>query len=102
MRNWRTKSVFLLDRSSRFCARGVRLMLRRTRLIACACAILDIAVCSAPALPPLRNRRAFAEAMSKVHEGMSQAEIIALVGKPDDVTTQKDWEVAFADVREIW
>jgi hypothetical protein len=77
-------------------------MLRRIRLIACACSILEIAVCSALANPPLRNRRAFAEAMSKVHEGMSHAEIIALVGKPDDVTTQRDWQVAFADVREIW
>src|ERR1700722_15216764 len=74
----------------------------RIRCFACLCAILGIAVSSALANAPSRNRRAFAEAMSQVQEGMSQAEVIALVGKPDDVTTQKDWEVVFADVREIW
>ena len=52
--------------------------------------------------PPCATGAAFAAAMSKVQEGMSQAEVIALVGKPDDVTTQKDWDVALADVREIW
>ncbi len=40
--------------------------------------------------------------MNKVQQGMSQAEVIALVGKPDDVSTQKDWDFSPADVREIW
>ena len=67
-------------------------MPNRIRFLACVCAILEIAATSALANAPSRNRRAFAAAMSKVQEGMSQAEVIALVGKPDDVTTQKDWE----------
>jgi hypothetical protein len=79
-------------------------MLSRILLLACICAVMEIAASCALANPPARNRRAFAAAMSKVHEGMSQAEVIALIGKPDDVTTQKDWNVSFVgmSVREIW
>ena len=40
--------------------------------------------------------------MNKVLRGMSQAEVIALVGKRDDVSTQKDRDFSPADMREIW
>jgi hypothetical protein len=74
----------------------------RIRLLTCVCAFVTIAAPSALAKPPVRNRHAFSEAMNKVQQGMSQAEVIALVGKPDDVSTQKDWDFSPADVREIW
>ena len=40
--------------------------------------------------------------MSKVKEGMSEADPIALLGKPDDVSTEKDWGRRSADTRETW
>ncbi|HEX4072873.1 MAG TPA: hypothetical protein VHX68_16960, partial [Planctomycetaceae bacterium] len=74
----------------------------RIPLLICVCVFVTIAAPSALAKQPVRNRHAFSEAMNKVQQGMSQAEVIALVGKPDDVSTQKDWDFSPADVREIW
>ena len=47
--------------------------------------LLAIAAPFSLAKEPPRNRRAFAEAMSRVKEGMPQAEVLALIGKPDDI-----------------
>jgi hypothetical protein len=77
-------------------------MMNRIRLLACVWALSAIPAPYMLAKEPVRNRRAFAEAMNKVQQGMSQVEVIALVGKPDDVSTQKDWDFGPADVREIW
>ena len=71
-------------------------------LIACACAILEVAPSFALASPPLRDRRAFAAAMNKIHEGMSQAEVVALLGKPDDVQTQIDWGNILFNADTMW
>jgi hypothetical protein len=51
---------------------------------------------------PPRDRRTFAEAMSKIHKGMREAEVIALVGQPDDVATDKDWRGRISHVQRIW
>ncbi len=40
--------------------------------------------------PAARSRRDFAAAMSRLKEGMSEQEVIAILGKPDDVRTQFD------------
>ena len=49
------------------------------------CTVLAIAAPFSLAKETPRNRRAFAEAMSRVKEGMPQAEVLALIGKPDDI-----------------
>jgi hypothetical protein len=51
---------------------------------------------------PPRSRRAFAEAMNKVKKGMPEAEVIALLGQPDDVTTDKDWGGRINHTLKIW
>jgi hypothetical protein len=56
-----------------------------------ACALLALAPAFSHAGEPLRDRRAFADAMNKVKAGMSEDAVIALVGRPDDVSTEKDW-----------
>ncbi|HEV8000340.1 MAG TPA: hypothetical protein VGP63_10700, partial [Planctomycetaceae bacterium] len=58
---------------------------------ACACLWLATAVPLAFAQEPPRDRRAFAEAMSKIKEGMTEAEVLALVGKPDDIRASGTW-----------
>ena len=60
-------------------------MVNRASVVTFACALLAAAALSSFAAEPLRDRRTFAEAMNKVKEGMSEAEVISLVGKPDDV-----------------
>ena len=77
-------------------------MANHIRLLASICTVLVIAVDQSSAKQPVRNRRMFARAMNKVLRGMSQAEVIALVGKRDDVSTQKDRDFSPADMREIW
>src|SRR5437764_1950981 len=52
-----------------------------------------------PAAPPT-DRRTFAAAMSKVTVGMPEAEVLALLGPPDDVRTAT--ELAWPVIREIW
>lgn len=49
------------------------------------CTVLAIAAPFSLAKETPRNRRTFAEAMSRVKEGMPQAEVLALIGKPDDI-----------------
>jgi hypothetical protein len=63
-------------------------MANRILLRACLFSLLAIAASSSHAKEPTRNRRAFAEAMNRVKEGMSEAEVLALLGKPDDVSTE--------------
>ncbi len=49
------------------------------------------------------SRRDFAKAMSKVKIGMQEKEIIALLGKPDDVQTQHDsGGISTYRTKEIW
>jgi hypothetical protein len=64
---------------------GVSLMTNPIVVRVCVCIALAIAAPFAVAKEPPRNRRAFAEAMSRVKEGMLQAEVLALIGKPDDI-----------------
>ncbi len=40
--------------------------------------------------------------MNKIHEGMPEAEVVALVGQPDDVATDKDWRGRIYHVERIW
>jgi hypothetical protein len=52
---------------------------------------------------PPRDRRAFAREMGKIKEGMPQAEVIKILGPPDDVTTKKDGEgMEINHALEIW
>ena len=50
-----------------------------------------------------KTRRGFAEAMSKVQEGMVKEEIINLLGKPDDIRTPRDpgW-LSTRHIPEAW
>ncbi len=69
---------------------------------ACACAFLALAAHAlSHAKEPQRDRRAFAAAMNKIKEGMSEAEVVALVGQPDDVTTGRDRE-RLDLARKVW
>src|SRR5579885_1030313 len=53
--------------------------------------------------PPPRTRRDFAVAMSHVKEGMPEKEVIALLGRPDDVRTQYDPDgIPTTNTREVW
>jgi hypothetical protein len=50
-----------------------------------------------------RSRRDFAKAMSKIEVGMTENEILALLGKPDDVQTQYDaGGIVTPRTKEIW
>lgn len=52
---------------------------------------------------PLRSRSDFAKAINKVREGMLEAEVLALLGPPDDILTKRDLGgVYIADMKEIW
>ena len=77
-------------------------MANRMLVGASVCILLAIAAPSSFAKEPPRNRRAFAKAMGKVKVGMSEAQVLALVGKPDDVSTPKDWDLDLAHIREVW
>jgi hypothetical protein len=77
-------------------------MAHRIFAVGCLFAVTVLCVPLASGKGPQRDRRAFAQAMNKIEEGMSESEVLARVGAPDDVTTQKDWRFSFADVREIW
>lgn len=49
------------------------------------------------------SRRDFAKAMSKVEIGMTEKEIISLLGKPDDIQTRYDaGGISSARTKEIW
>jgi len=50
---------------------------------------LPVAAADPPA-EPLRSRHEFATAMNKVKVGMSEAEVVALLGRPDDMRTERD------------
>ena len=51
---------------------------------------LAFAASISTAKEPPRDRRAFAREMGKIKEGMPQAEVIKILGPPDDVLTRKD------------
>ena len=40
--------------------------------------------------------------MSKINEGMAEAEVLAILGRPDDVSTQKDWQRRVPDTLAVW
>jgi hypothetical protein len=44
--------------------------------------------------PATRTRAEFAAAMAKVKKGMPEKEVLALLGKPDDIRTQYDHDAA--------
>lgn len=78
-------------------------MANRILLCAWTCVLLATAARISPASEPPRSRREFAEVMSKVKVSMREAEVLALVGKPDDVTTSKDWGGwGFAHTQSVW
>jgi hypothetical protein len=81
---------------------GVAVLANRILYCACISALFALAAPLLLAEEPPRNRRAFATAMNLVREGMSEAEVLARVGKPDDVSTRKDWELMSDPTREVW
>jgi hypothetical protein len=49
------------------------------------------------------HRTTFVDAMRKVEEGMSEARVVAIVGKPDDVRTRADaGDRLPAEVEQVW
>ena len=62
---------------------------------------LAFAASISTAKEPPRDRRAFAREMGKIKEGMPQAEVIKILGPPDDVLTRKDVQ-GLNDALEIW
>jgi hypothetical protein len=77
-------------------------MAHRIFAVGCLSLLAVLGVPLASGKEPKRDRRAFAQAMSKINEGMSESEVLARVGTPDDVMTQKDPHFGLGDVREIW
>ncbi|MFO1020153.1 MAG: hypothetical protein U0903_05580 [Planctomycetales bacterium] len=51
--------------------------------------LTGLAVMSSAA-EPLRNRREFVAALNKIEEEMPEAEVLKLLGKPDDIQTHED------------
>src|SRR5262245_43752408 len=50
-----------------------------------------------------RTRHGFARAMAKVKEGMTEKDVLALLGKPEDVRAQTDpGGISTTRTREIW
>jgi hypothetical protein len=75
-----------------------RTSLALTVLLLLACKLIQ----AQSALPP-RTRAEFAAAMAKIKEGMTEKEILDILGKPDDVRTQFDpGGVHLAQTKEIW
>lgn len=75
------------------------------RLVTCACICGTLAIAAPFCLgnEPPRSRRAFAQAINKVNEGMPEAEVVALLGKPDAVSTEESFEVKRINhARAIW
>ncbi len=65
---------------------------------ACSCSQPDL-----PAAHSYRDRRAFAEAMGRVTPGMPEEQVAAILGKPDDIRTDRDpGGISTARTREIW
>jgi hypothetical protein len=78
-------------------------LVKRIRLSAFVCLLLAITARNSLATEPPRDRRAFVEAMNRVKVSMWEAEVLALVGKPDDVTTSKDWGGwGFGHTQKVW
>jgi hypothetical protein len=79
---------------SNFLAASARVsaMAKITRGPLVAITLLALAVPLLHAGEPLRDRRAFAESMNKIKEGMPEEDATALLGLPDDVSTDKDWQ----------
>ena len=69
---------------------------------ALVCVVLVNVVPFALAKEPSRSRREFAQAMNRVKEGMTEAEVVALLGKPDDVHKQIDWGSMLFNARKMW
>jgi hypothetical protein len=65
-------------------------MTKFARVSLMAIPLLAFAIPLLHAGEPLRDRRAFAEAMNKIKEGMPEEEVIERLGQPDDVSTDKD------------
>jgi hypothetical protein len=70
---------------------------------AAVAAAIVLLTTSSQATEPLRDRREFAAAISKVNEGMSAGDVLKLLGKPDDVVTRHDvgWRESGSTL-EIW
>ena len=49
-----------------------------------------------------KTRQEFARAMAKVKEGMAEKDVLALLGKPDDIQTDTDPGGVGTHIREIW
>ncbi|HEY2413596.1 MAG TPA: hypothetical protein VGI40_15205 [Pirellulaceae bacterium] len=73
------------------------------RNIVVAFSIAATQICCPEDRSPARSRKDFAAAMSRVTEGMLEAEVLSLLGKPDDVRSEHDaGGVRTARTREIW
>jgi hypothetical protein len=76
--------------------------------IALAAAIILTASCAIPALaaddaPVAKTRHQFAAAISKVEKGMPAAEVLKLLGKPDDIRGESDpGGISTTRTKEIW
>jgi hypothetical protein len=75
----------------------------RFACILCLLALTALSVGVVPAGDRPRTRRELVDAINKVEEGMSRAQVIALLGKPDDIRTEDDRGGVEPDgVKEIW
>jgi hypothetical protein len=59
---------------------------------------------SQPAQPPsVRNRRDFAQQMARIKKRMDSEQVLAILGKPDDVHTREDpGGISTGRIEEIW
>jgi hypothetical protein len=86
----RSKNVDVESIQSAQPAKGFAAM--RNNLISLTLFLIAFTVCHStePQESSFRSRREFAEAMTKVKEGMPQTEVLALLGKPEDLRTKDD------------
>jgi hypothetical protein len=71
-------------------APGAQTMLNRLLVFIVVSAVFVIATAVSPAKEPPRGRRAFVQALNKIKKGMPEAEVIAIVGRPDDIGGKKE------------
>jgi thiol-disulfide isomerase/thioredoxin len=75
-------------------------MLNRLLVFIVVSAAFVISAAVSPANEPPRDRRAFTQALNKIKNGMPEAEVIAIVGRPDDIGNKK--EANLGHTLEIW
>jgi hypothetical protein len=77
-------------------------LVRRLIVLIVASIALATLLAKSQAADPPRTRHEFAKAVGKVRLTMSHADVVALLGRPDDIRTERDDGISTAGTKEIW